>query len=248
MRIGFLLFFLISCSGTDMISKSEKRSKTHLFDYKDFSGNYTLRREVKYQNKRLVTRAKLLSKNGKELESQVSVSKIGTVSSSKNKNIVSLLPQISQFRVWFNKKEYFSQLRILRKKRKIEITTKSPEEKWNSVKNYGIPKGNYFCYFSQLPECLKAQNLLLQAARKSLLLFVIWDNFPYHNEQYEGLGSEPILSANLSLSKHSKTEFKYALDIGNQVIFYHFDRDLDFTKMFWVSQGVSVVKRAKESL
>ena len=242
-----ILCLLFSCASRDRLMQTKDNlSGSRIYIYQDFSGQYLLSREVKISNSKLITRAKLLSKSGKELESQVSVSQLGSVKNSKNKNITSLLPQISQFRVWFDKKEYFSQTKVLRKEKSLEVTTRSPEEKWNFVKNHKIPKGKYFCYFSQLPECLKLQNLLLLAAKVKVQLFVIWDNYPYHNEQYEGLGPDPISIASLSLTSHSKTEFKYTLDIGNQIIFYHFDRELEFEKMFWVSQGISIVNDQKE--
>lgn len=242
-----ILFLMASCaSRVPLTESSNDMEGVEVFSYQDFSGQYLMKREIKQQGNKLITRAKLISQSGKELESQVSVSAIGSVNGSKGKKIVSLLPQISQFRVWFDKKEYFSQGKILRKEKKLEVTTKSPEKKWNNIQKYSIPKGSYFCYFSQLPECIKLQNLLLKAARKSVQLFVIWDNFPYHSEQYEGLGPDPISRASLSLSDHNKKEFKYTLDIGNQIIFYHFNRKLDFVKMFWVSQGVSIVSNKKE--
>jgi hypothetical protein len=242
-----ILCLLIGCATRERpINSNDKISGSRTYTYQDFSGEYLLTREIRKNKNKLITRAKLISKSGKELESQVSVSKIGFVKNIKNKNISSLLPSISQFRVWFDKKEYFSQTKILRQEEMLEVTTKSPEEKWNSVKKHKIPKGKYFCYFSQLPECLKLQNLLLQAARKTIKVFVIWDNFPYHNEQFEGLGTEPISVASLSLTSHSKTEFKYTLDIGNQIIFYHFNRKLQFEKLFWVSQGLSIVSDQKE--
>ena len=98
----------------------------------------------------------------------------------------------------------------------------------------------FFCFFSQLPECLKEQNLLYLSAQKKVQLFVVWDNFPYHRELYEGMGTNPIISATLEISKHSKDELKYSLDIGNQIIFYHFDKKLMFKGFYWISQGISL--------
>lgn len=244
-----LILTLLSCSIHRRSEQfgNEKQINLKVYNYSDHSGSYTLKKELKRSKNRLISRVKLISKVGlKVLESQVSVSKIGSIKTKTKENVQALLPEISQFKVWFNKKEYFSQIKINRKKMILEVTTKSPEKQWNNTKTYPIPKGKYFCFFSQMTDCLKMQNLLYLAGKKKVEVFVIWDNFPYHNEQYEGLSSEPFTLATFELGQHNNKELKYTLDLGNQVIFYHFNRKLELAKMFWVSQGISLVDSSKE--
>ncbi len=241
-----LLLLLIACAHPAQDINSTPKDMNELFTYSDQSGAYLLKREGKRSKNKIILRTKMLSRTtGKELESSVVVSRLGSLRDKKNKSSQALLPEISQFKVWFEKKEYFSQIKLNRNKRSLEVISKSPEKKWNFKKSYKLPKGRYICFFSQLPECMKLQNLLFHAARKKVELFVIWDNFPYHRELYDGLSQEPFVRAELELSRHDKNEVRYSLDIGNQVIFYHFDKKLRFQKMIWVSQGISVINTSK---
>jgi hypothetical protein len=234
--------FLCGCSlnrGQNLTPARE--SQTVVYNYTDQTGSYLLKREVKYSNKKIITRTKIFSnQSNSEVESTVAVSILGTVRTPKNRKIRVLLPNVSQFKVWFSKKEHFSQVKLNRKSKQVDVLTKNPEKKGNFEQSFSIPKGRFFCFFSQLPECLKEQNLLYLSAQKKVQLFVVWDNFPYHSELYEGMGTNPITSATLEISKHSKDELKYSLDIGNQIIFYHFDKKLMFKGFYWISQGISL--------
>jgi hypothetical protein len=227
-----------------MNSKSSTlKSHSSYLNYNDQSGNYNLKREIKYQKGKLVTRVKLFStQSTKELESIIAVSSIGRLQKA-----VALLPEISQFRVWFDQKEHFSQIKLNRKTQSLDIISKAPVTKWNFERQYKLPKGKYYCFFSQLPECLKEQNLLAKTAgNKKVQVFVIWDNFPYHNEQYEGLGEEPFVRATLTLEGHDKNMLKFGLDLGNQSIYLHFNQKIEFVAYYWISQGISAVSSVKK--
>jgi hypothetical protein len=238
-RILFLTV-LLSCSGLPLNNKNLKTSSSHFFDYTDQSGSYTYKRELKSAKGKLITRVNLLSKDNLELEKTVAVSSLGMIKNDSNSS-VSILPNVSQFKIWFDKKEFFSQVKILRKSRSLEVTVKNQQE--STVKEYSLPKGRYFCFFSQIPECLAKQNLLFLSSKKKIPLYIIWDNFPYHVELFRGISDKPYTSATIALEGHDKNELKYSLDIGNQVLFYHYNRKLEFVKMFWISQGISVVRR-----
>jgi transposase len=164
----------------------------------------------------------------------------------KLKGEVAILPDISQFKVWFDKKEHFSQIKLDRKTKSLEILAKAPVEKWNFQKKIKLPSGRYYCFFSQLPECLKEQKLLEKAVDEKVAIFIIWDNYPFHNEIYKGLSSDPYTRAFLSLAGHDKNTVKYALDVGNQSFFIHYDKDIEFKAYYWISQGISAVPVGKE--
>lgn len=239
--LAFIIFVGCSLYPTqeDFSSTNRKtKNKTNYLSYTDQSGSFSLKREIKYRPGKLIARVKLFStQSSKELESIVSVSSIG-----KFNNKTAILPEVSQFRVWFNKKEHFSQIKLNRKTKSLEIIAKAPTKKWNFTKEYKLPSGRNYCFFSQLPECLKQQNLLSKTAGgKKVQLFVIWDNFPYHNEQYDGLGVEPFVLAILTLDGHDKNLLKFALDLGNQVMYIHFDKHAQFVAYYWINQGISAV-------
>lgn len=244
----FIFFLLIGCSSRGLVTDSpelQKRNESILFEYSDNTGEYLAKREIKIVKNKLVSRVTILSRDGlQELETQVSMSKLGTLKNSKD-NTLAILPEASQFKVWFNKELYSSNMRFNPTSKTITTIAKSPSTDKETLKDFKIPKGNYFCFFSQLPECLKMQNLLLKAASKSVPIYLIWDSYPYHVEQYENLLDSPLMLATLTLTEHDKNEYKFALDIGNQIIFYHFDKKLNFVKMFWISQGISLVNTNK---
>jgi hypothetical protein len=238
-----IIFLLTSCALTSNKDNTPALNNSiGEFRYTDFSGVYSMKREIKLDQGKLISRVKIFS-GSKELESTVSVSKFGKSSKSNNKY---LLPSISQFKVWFNKKEYFSQIKIDRKTRKLEVLMKSPEKKWQGKEDFTLPKTSYICFFSQIPECLKSQNLLLKAARGDLGLYIIWDNYPYQLEQFSEVPAKPFFYAKVKLDGYEKNIVKYTLDIGNQIISFHFDKNLKYNRMFWVSQGISSISSLKE--
>lgn len=218
-------------------------NSSRAYDYIDSTGKYVLKREVKLSASKLITRVKLFSSDSsKELESTVAVAKLG-----KLKNDIAVLPDISQFRVWLDKNEYFSQIKLNRKNETLEVISKGIEDKWNFQKEYKLPKGQHFCFFSQLAECLKKQNLLVKSVEmKSIQFFVIWDNFPYHNELYEGVGAEPFTKAILRLDDHDNKAVKFSVDFGNQNFYIHYDKNMEFDSYHWISQGISTVPVIKE--
>lgn len=239
MKLGFLLLVLISCSGLKNkdIYGPEKKSELKTFQLKDGSGEFLVKRESKVLNGKLLTRMRYISKDGVTvLESTVAVSRIGRI-----KNKVALLPEASQFKVWFEKEQYFSQIKINPKTRQASIAIEEPKPRWSGIKTIDLPKSRYFCFYTQLPECMKMQNLLLQSARSKVQLYIIWDNFPFHQDLYEGMGEELISLASLTVSDHNKDGFKFSLDIGSQILFFHYDKNLNFQKLFWVAQGISMI-------
>lgn len=220
--------------------KSADRDQNYF--YQDSSGRYKMKRELRTKGNKIILRSQLFSIKGSTLplEKSITVSTVGYV--SKNKDDIRVLPSRAQFDVWFEKKRFTSQFALYRKQRKLYISLRSPEKQWSGDKEFSLPRGKYFCFFSQLPECIEIQGLLFKARNKRVPIQVIWDSYPYHTEQYDGVDSEPIVSADLYLTDSDKNELKYALDIGNQIIFFHFNKKLKFERMFWVSQGISLQK------
>ena len=237
-----LLIVFASCASQSSL-KTKLDSGKDTFVLTDPSGRYFVTREVKVQNRKLISRTKVFSiENRKQsLETSVAVSKIGV---SKDKRNSALLPEASQFAVWLEKSRYTSQIRIDKNTKKFKVKTKSPEDKWNGLKLFDIPKARYFCFFSQLPDCLIMQNLLLKARQKKIPIYIIWDNFPFHSEQYEGMSKELVTLADFYYSEKDRDSLRFELDLGNQIIFYHFDRKMKFEKMFWITQGISLFRVA----
>lgn len=234
----FILFFLlVSCAGASMKEKTVLSSSNNKFILTDASGKYLVGREIKVTKGKLLTRVTLTQweRPGEPLEKSVTMSTLGQLKSGEP----ALLPNASQFSVWFDKKRFFSQIK-LNKNKTIEVLKKSPEPKWNGKEEVKAPSGKYFCFFSSLAECVIAQNLLIKSREGKVQIFLIWDNFPYYGEQYQGVSGELISLSQFSFSNMVEDSLRFELDIGNQIIFYHFDKELKFEKMYWVAQGISL--------
>ena len=234
------LFFFSACA-------TQKNNTDHFgykakFELLDSSGKFILTREVKTKGNKLISRIKIFDLNMvNELESTVSVSRVGY--KNQNRDDILLLPDAAQFKVWFEKEEYLANTKISPRGRVIKTQYKDPENKQGKLLSHNLPKGKAYCFFSQIPECVKIQRLIFKAQKEKVSLYVIWDNFPYHTEQYENMSSDRFVLADFYLKEKNKNELKYSLDLGNQIIFYHFDNKLNFEKMFWVAQGLSLTRK-----
>jgi hypothetical protein len=208
------------------------------FLYSDANGKYTLVREVKKTKSQLITRTRLFDreKTGKSLETSITVSKIG----KRNNGSIAMMPSASQFFVWFDKSKYTANMKIDLKNRKLILNKKGPKTEYNYTKTFSLPKTKYICFFSQLPECILTQSLLMKSQEGKIGLSIIWDSYPFNKEQYEGMSNTPIIQAEFYFSEKTSSSLRFELDIGNQILFYHFNKKLKFEKMFWVSQGLSV--------
>jgi hypothetical protein len=230
---------LVSCSTPKSIPE---KSKITEFLLTDATGSYKVTREFKTVSNKIITRVKLYgSQSSDELESTISVSSLGYSKKNNEKQIL-LRPDAAQFKVWYNKEQYSSSISI--KGRRLISKKLKPDSSKATLNTYDIPKGRYYCFFNQFAECAKAQNLLLKAKNKKVSIYIIWDNYPYHTDQYEGVSPSPFVLADFLLSDSTKDELKFSLDLGNQIIFYHYDKKLNFVKMFWVSQGISFVRKS----
>lgn len=240
----FLLFFLvISCASTTKSNRTVLSSSQNKFIMTDASGKYLVNREIKISGKKLLTRVTLThwEKPAEALEKSVTVSTLGQLRSGE----ASLLPKASQFSVWFDKKKFFSQLKINRKNKTIEVLKKSPEAKWNGKEEVKAPAAKYICFFSSLAECVISQNILIKSREAKVPIYLIWDNYPFYGEQYQGVSGELISLSQFSFSNMVEDSLRFELDIGNQIIFYHFDKELNFEKMYWVAQGISLERDGK---
>jgi hypothetical protein len=255
MKLLNILFLLFSFSCADIQMKDPQQKSTEIIDdkgvyeFQDVSGKMVLKRyvNVKSDNK-VVTSSRLISEAGgrtKLLEKNISISEYGTL--RYGKNIKPLMrPFASQYTVWFDGKEYFTQLKLNKKKKALDIFMKSPEEKWNGKKRVPFPKGEIFCFFGQIPECLKSTEFISKAIKEKqgdLRFHVIWDSYPYFKEMYSNLNSDVFSEASISYDGEIDGNYKFKVDIAGHIIFYHYNNELEFEKLFWISQGMSVIRR-----
>lgn len=235
---SFLLILIISsCASKNRVALSNNKEE---FILKDRSGEFILQREVKLNRGEVATRITVVSPSNSTFASEktISISKLGVSGTSRI-----LRPDISQHEIWYEKERYFSQLKTNIKTKSLDILMKSPEEKWKGEKSVPYPKGKIFCFFSQLPECVKFYGLLNPDREVGYSVIIIWDNYPYHNEAYLKLSNLPFQSAAFSFDGEYNDGLRYKLELSNQIIFYEFDVNRQFDKMYWIAQGITLIRK-----
>lgn len=246
MKLLLTLLFISGCA-THIFSGEPRQGKT-VYSYSDAGGRLNFSRESKVIKKTLVTRNQFLSPQNKLLEKSVMVSQIGSIK-SKSSRILTVRPEASEFQIWLEGKKYSSQMKINEQAKSMSVTLSSPETKWNGSSEHKFPKGKYFCFFNQLPECLY-RNYLLEKAYKypnqKFDFFVIWDGYPYIQDLYSGVGTNLFSSANLVYEGPEKKSFRYIIEIDGQTIVYVFSKSFDLEKIAWIAQGIIVVPPGQE--
>ncbi len=250
-QLFLLTYLLAGCAFVNKISGSHlelvHNKKTYI--YIDKFGKYILERETGHRgkSKELVVKTRILTNDNKkqELERSITISKRGNL---KNKILI-LRPEISQYTAWYDQNKYFSEIKLNPKLKKMQIKMISPEKKWSGIQQVEFPtkgKGLY-CFFSQLIECAKHTGFLskaLDAKAGQMSFYLLWDGFPYINNQFEGLEEKLFVYARLVYDGETDKELKrFSLMFGSQSIIYLLDDNLSMNEMYWVSQGLSVVQQ-----
>jgi hypothetical protein len=239
---------LSSCSSTKRGNELKKvlARSPEKFTYTDKNGQFMVRMTNGF-NKKTNT---FFSKRSLEipdkekdnlLETSVTFSELGSV---KKKNI--LRPKMSQYSVWFDGKKYFSELKLNPEKKTIDVKMVSPEAQWNGVKQVKLPSTKVmYCFFSQVMECARTTGFLVEASKKeegTFSFYLIWEGYPYLNETFTNVPSQLFSKAQLEYDGVTKeNERRFSLKVAGQSIFYVVDDKYQMKKMFWVSQGISMV-------
>ncbi|MFZ4712712.1 MAG: hypothetical protein ACOYL6_03285 [Bacteriovoracaceae bacterium] len=221
------------------------------FRYSDNQGELPYSRQVLVEENKhkLSTMIKIMDsgKKGTEvIEKTIAVSETGSLKKNKiSRNI--LRPSISQHSVWLEGKKYFSQIKVRAVSRELEVTLESPENKWNGTSTIPLPKSmSLFCFFTQIPECLKFSNVLFELKnnpKSSSKIGIIWESYPYMGEQWENVPTEIISFGRIFYDGVNESgDYKYNLEFNGQMTIYHFDKKFELKKFLWVAQGISIIR------
>lgn len=250
-------YFLLILSMSVLLSCSRFNSKEALrkelshseekYSYVDKNGKYIVRTGSglnKKTNSFIVKRSLELPGEDKSkiLETSVTISELGSV-----KKINILRPKISQYNVWFDGKKYFSEIKMNPKKKALDLRMKSPESQWNGTKQFKLPSTKaLYCFYSQVIECARTTGFLAEAIKKEsgdLSFYLIWEGYPFLNETFTGVPSQIFSKAQLEYDGVTKeNERRFNLKVAGQSIFYITDSNLQLKKMFWVAQGISMIR------
>ena len=255
--LSYLVFsmFIISCANTKNISLKKElvRGEEH-FTYSDKNGQFLVKLSSGFNKKANTFFTKrnleiLDKETDNVLEQSVALSDIGTL--KKKKTI--LRPKLSQYNIWFEGKKYFSEVKLNSLKKSFEVKMVSPESQWNGNKQIKLPSTKaLYCFFTQVIECAKTIGFLEQAITKELGVmnfYIIWEGYPYLNSTYSDFPNELFSKAQLEYDGKTKIkdERRFNLKVGGQSIFYVLDKNQQMKKMFWVSQGISMVSKLAKS-
>jgi hypothetical protein len=233
-----------------MFKGSPREGKTN-YSYIDEGGTFKLVREFKNIKQKLVTRSQILDTKGsgsRVLEKSVIVSQIGSIK-QKNSRLLTVRPLASEFIVWLEGKKYSSKMKINSQTKSMRVTLDSPEEKWKGSSEVKFPKGKYFCFFNQIPECLYHNYLLTLANEqepRKFDFYVVWDSYPYIQDQLTRVGKSLFAPAFVKFDGVIKNHFRYIVEIEGQVVLYQFTKSFDLVKIAWISQGITVAPPGEE--
>ena len=171
------------------VKSTASSEKIQNYKFVDKSGSFKLKKEVGFSHNKFVVKQKVFenNKNDKPIEKLISISNPGKI----KEKLSILRPFISQYTVWFDKKKYFTELKVDSDKKKLIVSMKSPQKNWNGKKEFEFPKGTgYFCFYSQVIDCAKISHFLLLSQKKGtgqMNFHVIWEGYPYFQSQYDNL-------------------------------------------------------------
>lgn len=238
-----ILLFLLIAAGCSTAGKP-REGKTS-YSYVDASGSYRLVREAKEVKKRIVSRNQLMDTKGSQnrvVEKSVMLSQVGSIKSGKSRLLV-VRPLASEFVVWLEGQKYTSKMQINEKSRSMRLTLNAPEARWKGTREIPFPRGKYFCYFNQIPECLYHNQLLslaLNGRNRKIDFYVIWDAFPFIQEQYSYVGKELFAPATIKYDGEFNKQHRYVVEVEGQMILYTFSKSFDLAKMAWIAQGITI--------
>ncbi|OFZ25925.1 MAG: hypothetical protein A2381_09710 [Bdellovibrionales bacterium RIFOXYB1_FULL_37_110] len=245
-----MLSLLISCSSGGGNSKSEISRTKKYYELTDHSGKFTMVRETGKSKKSndlvaITTIFPLEGDEKKPLEKSITISTPGMLN-----KIPVYRPRISNYFIWFDdsKEKYFTKMSVNVATRSIDISMKSPEEKWNGKRSIPFPEGSgVFCFFNQVVECVKRTNFFKEAIKQgdgNMNFHIIWDGYPYVQEQLLGIPDRIFEPVSMVYEKNEKKNlYQFTLKVAGQAIIYFLDNDYNLVKKFWTTQGVSIIKK-----
>lgn len=243
------LVLLFSCSRLQRSGNATQGK--FLYSYSDVGGNFRYQRDIRFIKKKLVTRTQIMipsAGSDKVVEKSVTVSQVGSVKDGKGRALV-VRPLASEFTVWLEGKKYTSKMQLDTIRKSMRVTLESPEEKYKGKSEIPFPKGKYFCFFTQIPECLYHNQILSKAyenQRQTYDFYIVWDNYPYVQEQLNNVGKNLFSHASLKYDGEPKGRIRYIIETEEQVLLYQFTKDFELTGYSWISQGINMVRPGEE--
>lgn len=254
-QILILIFLTSSCSTTKTNSENINSNRLFAlvkeqFELSDKSGRFILNRESGREaaNKHFVVRQSLNQMSGKRepLEQTVTISQLGTLSNQ----LMVMRPMRSQYSVWFEGKRYFSEMEIDTSTKSMKVKLNSPESQWRGEQVIKFPDDqSVYCFFASIIECASITGFINTAMKKKsgrMNIMIVWEGFPYMSSQYVDIPDELFTPAILEYDGTDDRNLnRFSLRFAGQSLFFFVSSSGRYDRFFWVSQGLSVVKRGQ---
>tara|TARA_R110000868_G_scaffold287003_4_gene547466 strand:- start:13153 stop:13932 length:780 start_codon:yes stop_codon:yes gene_type:complete len=245
-NIFIICLTLSACASKSDIATPASNTGKQSFEMRDKSGLFRLVREfgpVANSKKVLAVKQVVQDSSGVIFERSIVMGRIGSLKGKVNV----LRPEKSEYTVWFDGKEYTNRIEINTKLKAMVVNLKSPEPEWNGEKTFTFPPGTgAYCYFSQILECAQVMNFMpkaIAAGGGAMNLHVVWEGYPYFQQQYVGIPDELFTQATFSYDGENHKglrRFSLSISNSNQIIFYHVHKDNSLAAIFWPAQGLSI--------
>ncbi len=151
-----------------------------------------------------------------------------------------MFPSVSQATTWIDKKKHFSSIKSDMDKQHYNIYVEPSNKK--TTKKFVNAK--LVCAFSMIQLCIENfLNLdkLKKGKVRSLKMWIMWDQFPFHKLMYTDVYSGFMDKGILSFDRTENGISYFALEFSGQIISFLFNSNNQFEKMYWVAQGLSLV-------
>lgn len=245
-KFAIVVLALYSCANSVKSPTPVTGKKDYI--YRDKAGTYSFQRESGpvakerslYAVKQVLT-GQALNGQSEIMERSVVVSREGTI---KGKMRI-WRPEKSEYAVWFDGKEYSTKMQLDEKNRALKVVNIDPELKEPKENLVRLSDSKtVYCFFSQIIECAQALDFInksIENGNGQMNFNVIWEGYPYFQQQYVGLPEEVFSRAQLSYDGENERKIRrFSLNIGNQVIFYQLNTANEIVAIFWPAQGMSV--------
>jgi hypothetical protein len=243
------LFLFVSCSG-HLLNGGPRQGKM-TYSYLDSGGRFSYLRDLKLVDNKIITRNQIINPKGSEtqvLEKSIMVSRIGSIQHSKIR-LLTVRPEASEYIVWLEGKRYVSRMQLNPKKKNFSIELEGPETRWQGTREEVFPKGKYFCFFGQLPECLYHNSLLKNALSnktRRLDFYVIWESYPFVQDILMKIGNKLFAPATVKFDGEIQGLLRYVVEVEGQVVLYQFTKTFELVKVAWISQGITIAPPGEE--
>ena len=241
-----LFFIFISCTSIQEKNKKLLTSTRNYIQKEEFGEYFVNRNSGLIKGRNFAVKKTLLNqKNKKELEKSIVISKITNITPK----IQLLLPVTSETTIYMKKHKYISKMEFDYKNRTLKNKTISSEKKWNKEHTFKLPKGNgNFCFYSNIIECLHVSGLFEKSITKGygqMNFYLIWDAYPYFQEQFVNIPNDPFARASLIYDGRSKNgRYRFSLEVAGQTQFFTLNKNKNIQRHDWPSQNFSSTERS----